>query len=71
MSAHFDDDHCYGFWRCDECGRTLSTAATKVKPQLPSPWREVEIEEFVGVFHVCRDLCETRLRARCAGGRGR
>jgi hypothetical protein len=62
MSAHFDDA-CYGYWRCDNCGRALSVHTTTTAPVLPDPWRIVHTEGYIGDFHACRDRCETELRA--------
>jgi hypothetical protein len=69
VSEHFDDA-CYGYWRCDNCGRTLTAPATSnVEPQLPPPWRDVIIEDYIGVFHCCKDKCELELRLHNAGQR--
>jgi hypothetical protein len=59
MTAVFDE-HRFGYWRCDNCGRTLSAVAG-VEPVLPPPWREREIAGYVGTFHVCSDRCEEEL----------
>ncbi len=62
MAAIFDEQK-FGYWRCDECGRTLSAVAVEGDPVLPSPWRELSNDDYVGVFHVCSDACEHGLRA--------
>jgi len=62
VAAIFDDQR-FGYWRCDECGRTLSAVASSSPPQLPDPWREVTLDEFVGAFHVCGHACAVLLRA--------
>jgi hypothetical protein len=59
MAAVFDD-HTFGYWRCDNCGRTLSSVAG-VKPVLPRPWQSVEIDGFIGDFHVCTMRCLNEL----------
>ena len=67
MTKNFDD-HRFGFWRCDECGRTLSAYVTQphVIPQVPQPWRSVIVHGYLGDFHCCGDTCELDLRLRLA-----
>lgn len=67
MAAIFDD-HTFGYWRCDLCGRTLSSVAG-VTPILPRPWEAIEIEGFVGDFHICRPQCKTDLINRVGPAR--
>jgi hypothetical protein len=46
-------------YRCDCCHRALWLRDDE---DLPSPWREVLIDGWVGSFECCSDACEIRYR---------
>ena len=46
---------------CDDCKKSIQIA---IDADVPSPWREVEMQGWVGAMHACSDECESRVRMR-------
>lgn len=51
--------------QCDACDKVISIVDKEAKGivlPLPWPWREVEIDGYVGAFTICCDACEIVFR---------